>query len=195
MDVVDLYDWPSAGSEPAYAMVRAIAGKTLGLPLDRVPLIRPPRRAPRIDLPDCPIRFSLSHCQQRLLLAVTLFRDIGIDIEPSQRAIDIDALANCFMSKQERRQYAEAPSATRHVQGLQWWTRKEALAKATGLGLDLPLRQFPLPASPAPIDVVANGPDAPYRIADLDMGPDYLASVACQSDASFTVRWTQAYAY
>ena len=78
---------------------------------------------------------SLAHCQG---LAIAVLADggrIGVDIEPTDRPVHHpSAMAERFFSPAEREAWMESGEDVE--QFLRIWTRKEALGKAQGLGLD-----------------------------------------------------------
>jgi 4'-phosphopantetheinyl transferase len=77
----------------------------------------------------------LAHCQG---LAIAVLADggrIGVDIEPTDRSVHHPrAMAERFFSPAEREAWMESGEDVE--QFLRIWTRKEALGKAQGLGLD-----------------------------------------------------------
>jgi 4'-phosphopantetheinyl transferase len=99
---------------------------------------------PEIDnLPDgAPaLRFNISHTEGLVACAVTVGRDVGVDVENVHRALTHD-VAERFFSAQE---VADLRALPRHEQAMvffDYWTLKESYIKARGLGLALPLGQF-----------------------------------------------------
>ncbi|MFN7570998.1 MAG: 4'-phosphopantetheinyl transferase family protein [Betaproteobacteria bacterium] len=89
--------------------------------------------------------FNISHSHGLLVVAVVDGDiEIGVDVERWTPALveDIDALANSHFTAGQHAEYRRLPSSCRPDAFLRLWTLKEAVLKATGVGLMLPLRQI-----------------------------------------------------
>lgn len=94
-------------------------------------LIREPNGKPRFN--SLPLHFSISHSGG--LAAVALSgRNIGIDVEYVDAHRNISAISKRFFSAEEHLWLSESNSPTEDFFSL--WTKKEALAKLTGEGLE-----------------------------------------------------------
>lgn len=84
------------------------------------------------------VQFSTSHCAGRAVIAVATGTgfDIGIDIEPLDRPVS-DSLMRACLSDDERGWIAKLPPSEQGAAFMQFWTCKEAVMKACGLGLQL----------------------------------------------------------
>lgn len=87
------------------------------------------------------LRFNLSHTTALAAVAVTLERDIGIDVEDCRRRIDL-AVADRYFAPPEVEQLRRMPAEQQPDAFLQFWTLKEAYIKARGIGLSLGLKGF-----------------------------------------------------
>jgi 4'-phosphopantetheinyl transferase len=87
------------------------------------------------------LRFSLSHTCGLAACAVMLDRDIGLDVEYLTADAPIE-VAERFFSPRERSDLFGAKSDARAALFFEYWTLKEAYAKARGLGLSLQPYQF-----------------------------------------------------
>lgn len=87
------------------------------------------------------LRFNLSHTDGLVACAVTVGRDLGVDVEYVHRALTHD-VAERFFSAQEVVDLRALPKDDQPVVFFDYWTLKEAYIKARGLGLALPLGQF-----------------------------------------------------
>jgi 4'-phosphopantetheinyl transferase len=85
--------------------------------------------------------FNLSHSGNFALLAAALETPLGVDIERKRSIADSTLIAERFFSAAERRRMAEAEE-TRDDVFYSIWTRKEAVIKALGYGLAMPLAAF-----------------------------------------------------
>lgn len=109
---------------------------------------------PEIDTPTSPrLRFNLSHTRGLVACAVTLERDVGIDVERIRPGTGVADLAFGHFSPSENRRLTSLPSPAARDLFFSLWTLKEAYVKARGLGLRVPL-------DAASFDVVAGLPPA-----------------------------------
>lgn len=92
------------------------------------------------DYPD--LQFNLSHAGKWGLLGVCRNREIGVDVEPVDRSFAVADLVNRFFSPVEIPVILNQPEKEQHSAFFRAWTRKEAIIKAHGDGLSLPLSQF-----------------------------------------------------
>jgi 4'-phosphopantetheinyl transferase len=124
-----------------------------------------------------PVRFSVSHSRDRVLVALTLDHDVGVDVERVRSEIAIRALARQFATPSEQ----SLVSGLDDDGGFVLWTLKEAWAKSTGLGLRAPLTDVTIARAPAELRPGARftrrlGRDVSFAV--LDGGPGYAAAVA-----------------
>jgi len=125
---------------------------------------------PSLDKDSCggTLNFNLSHSHGIALLAVARGRDIGIDLERIRDDLEDGQIAEHFFSHREVAMLRVLPLSLRKEAFFTCWTRKEAYAKARGLGLSLPLDQF----------TVSLAPGEPAMLLD------------CNSDPNEVARWT-----
>jgi 4'-phosphopantetheinyl transferase len=131
------------------------------------------------------LRFSLSHSDGLVLVAVSIGRELGVDLEQIRRDFDYSQVAQQFYSPAEQAMLRSLPADDQPWGFYNAWTRKEAYIKAIGLGLSLPLDDF----------VVSLHPDEPARLLDtrqglpgadtwtlfgLEPAPDYAGAVCAQ---------------
>lgn len=81
-------------------------------------------------LPGCPVHFSLSHCKNGVVCAVS-DGPIGVDAQDEMEFSS--KLADRICSEEERASLAAAEDPVKALTAL--WTKKEALAKRSGKGL------------------------------------------------------------
>lgn len=94
------------------------------------------------------LRFNLSHCATRVNCVVCPQLDCGIDVEPLARRLGKPASDLHFLAPAEQAWLAGQPEGGREGLGMRFWTLKEALAKAVGLGLHLPFAQLEFELAP-----------------------------------------------
>ncbi|RVT85287.1 4'-phosphopantetheinyl transferase superfamily protein [Rhodobacteraceae bacterium CCMM004] len=136
---------------------RALAAVT-GTAADALAFAYEQNGKPRID--GGPV-FNLSHSGDLAALAVAaggVDPILGLDIE-APRAVERDLPERVF-SAAERAELAALPDAAWEAGFFAGWTRKEAVIKALGDGLSMPLDSFD----------VTLGPDAPARVLRMPPG-------------------------
>jgi 4'-phosphopantetheinyl transferase len=93
-------------------------------------------------VPECGLRFNLSHSPGLVVCLVTQGSDVGVDVEPHERAKTIVELAPEVFSPLELGQFSALSGREKLDHALSLWTLKEAYIKARGLGLSLALNRF-----------------------------------------------------
>jgi 4'-phosphopantetheinyl transferase len=88
-----------------------------------------------------PLRFNISHTDGLVACAITVERDIGVDVENIERPVEHD-IAGRFFAPREVSDLRALPPDRQRVVFFDYWTLKEAYIKARGLGLTLPLHHF-----------------------------------------------------
>ncbi|WP_020539096.1 4'-phosphopantetheinyl transferase family protein [Lewinella cohaerens] len=87
------------------------------------------------------LNFNLSHSGKIVLYAITRGQSVGVDIEKKKDNIDIDQIAQRFFSLAEISVLNSVPKDQKYHLFFQYWARKEALLKATGMGVSFPLEK------------------------------------------------------
>jgi len=141
------------------------------------------------------LAFSASSAGERVLVAVTNGRELGVDVERlaalPRDAEELSRLAARVLTAGERAELARCAPAERAAAFLRAWTRKEALLKALGTGLS---------REPDTVEV-GLGAHAPERalasplfasgrawLGDLDAPPGFAASLVVALHAGERVR-------
>jgi 4'-phosphopantetheinyl transferase len=88
------------------------------------------------------LRFNLSHTPGLIACAVTVGRELGVDVEHIGRQLVHDNIPERFFSAREVADLRARPETEQPVMFFDYWTLKESYIKARGLGLALPLGQF-----------------------------------------------------
>lgn len=108
------------------------------------------------------LRFNLSHTHGLVACAVTVGREVGVDVEHTARQLLHD-VPERFFSAREIDDLRARPESEQHSAFFDYWTLKESYIKARGLGLTLPLRQF---------SFLLDGSDAPAVVFALELNDD-----------------------
>jgi 4'-phosphopantetheinyl transferase len=99
------------------------------------------------------LRFNLSHTEGLIGCAVTIGREVGLDLEHARRRLTHD-VAGRFFAPREVADLRALPVAEQPRVFFDYWTLKEAYIKARGFGLALPLGDFAFRlAPPAPVEI------------------------------------------
>ncbi|HJU45097.1 MAG TPA: 4'-phosphopantetheinyl transferase superfamily protein [Vicinamibacterales bacterium] len=93
------------------------------------------------------LRFNLSHTEGLIACAVTIGREVGVDVEHIGRRLTHD-VAGRFFAPREVSDLKALPDDQQHKVFFDYWTLKEAYIKARGFGLALPLGDFAFTLSP-----------------------------------------------
>lgn len=86
--------------------------------------------------------FNLTHSRDLALVAVARGAEVGVDVEPVRPMPDAVPIAERFFSKTESEALRALPETEQSGAFFRLWTRKEALAKATGMGIANSLARF-----------------------------------------------------
>lgn len=186
----------------AQAFVRDILAGYLDCLPEKVPLRASPHGKPKLDTRDEALAFNLSHSETLALLAVTSGCDVGVDVE---RILDDPKwlqVAEELFSPRERAILAALPEGERLEGFFACWTRKEALLKLTGTGLDSSLDEFSVEVSPEAAEprLVGQRPGSDTPVAIDSQGdcslhslypaPGYIAAVAVNGSARHLRLWS-----
>ena len=100
-----------------------------------------PHGKPAVD-PDCGLRFNASNSVGLVVCLIAEAAEVGVDVEPANRAGAMLGVATEVFSAAERAQLAGLEDQKKLGRALSLWTLKEAYIKARGMGLALPLDKF-----------------------------------------------------
>jgi 4'-phosphopantetheinyl transferase len=185
------------------AMVRFVVATKLGVsPLDLqidtdCRFCGKPHGKPYVR--DSGLSFSVSHAADRVVLAVTAGRnpgghgsdvvdvgatevgvtEVGVDVEQVVD-VDLEALSRRTLAAAEQAVLRGLSAGERAAAYFTYWTRKEALTKATGRGLATPMNSIVVSAAHERAAVVS-WPDSAVgdvQLHDLAPGAGYVGAVA-----------------
>jgi 4'-phosphopantetheinyl transferase len=125
------------------------------------------------------VEFSVSHSEEWVAVAVTR-SPIGIDIEVNRPLVQLQQVARDHFSPHEQAQLFALADEEQQAAFYRMWTCKEAIIKADGRGIQIPLDGFDVPLSPdvsfAPIhstDPTLHG----WRLSDVS-SPYFVGALA-----------------
>lgn len=188
----------------AHGLLRTLLGERLSTRPEELRIERGPFGKPYIDGTD--LRFNLSDTKDALLIAFTRGQEIGADIETMARTVDHIAVGEHYFTPEEIaliKAAAETPmpdqASTRSVDTLgrlpgaangtaakrrflEFWTRKEAVLKASGVGIMDDLRVLrvdgALNAMTIQHEAFAQHAAESYHLRTWHWGEDHIVSVA-----------------
>ncbi|HEY0844911.1 MAG TPA: 4'-phosphopantetheinyl transferase superfamily protein [Noviherbaspirillum sp.] len=128
---------------------------------------------------NCTVGCNVSHSGTQVWVAVSRHAHVGIDVESVDGTQELEEVAAAF--------HPDEITALRTTPGgklaaLRCWSRKEAVSKATGMGLSLPLRAYAVECSIRPAGWLRVAPPSTTRMewttVDLPVGRDHVGALA-----------------
>ena len=132
------------------------------------------------------LQFNLSHSDELALCAISQTMKLGIDIEKI-KTLDYIGIANRFFSESENTALSTLPEDKQLNSFFQLWTSKEAVLKAMGTGLHLPLSYFSLPLQKK-IHTL-NIDNQHWSVYPLETSEKYCATLASSHNIHFLQYW------
>ncbi|GAA1598928.1 4'-phosphopantetheinyl transferase superfamily protein [Kribbella sancticallisti] len=135
------------------------------------------------------MQLSVSHSGDLIAVAFHPSTAVGVDVELVDPQIDADSLAGVSLGESEAKYLATLEPGERARAFTTYWTRKEAVVKATGDGIRADLRKVIVSApDQPPVLVEWPGYGGPVQLVDLQAGHEYAAALAVLSDEAPDVR-------
>jgi len=158
----------------ARGSLRLLLARWLAAPADEIEFTIGEHGKPGVE----GLSFNLSHSGEVCLVAVTRERDVGIDVELMRPHRDALGIARRYFTAAETEAIGHASDRLecfyRH------WVAKEALLKATGLGLGGRLGSFEVALDPKPRIVHIDGDEqraARWSLDLLELPGAYMAAL------------------
>jgi 4'-phosphopantetheinyl transferase len=117
----------------ARGRLRELLGHYLNLRPQEIPLLYADGGKPHLPA-ELPLHFNLSHTDGLAVFAIGRSR-IGVDVERYRTIADADNLVSRFFARRECEEFQALPASERQAAFLRAWTRKEAVLKAIGRGV------------------------------------------------------------
>jgi 4'-phosphopantetheinyl transferase len=155
---------------------------------------------PAVDHPELAwLRFNLSNTAGLIACAVARDREVGVDVEDTERSGETVQIADRFFSPREVADLRSQPPERQRARFFDYWTLKEAYIKARGMGLSIPLDQFSFVVEEGNPIRIAFDPrldDDPaiWQFEQFRLTPTHRTSAAVRrgagADLAFVVRGT-----
>ena len=135
------------------------------------------------------LAFNTSHSAALALIAVARSGRIGVDVEQLRPLFEAESIAAHYFAANEAAAFATLEPRERVEGFYNAWTRKEAIVKAVGGGLSIPLHSFEVslrPSEPPAIlrwDIADAAPQR-WRLHHLEPVPGYVGALAVDRDVS-----------
>ena len=136
------------------------------------------------------IRFNCSHSNGVALLVFARDMPVGVDLERVRPMPEVEDVARRFFSPHEYCALVKMPPEDRLAAFYECWTRKEAVVKALGHGLAMPLNSFTVsfaPGQPAQLVQLDTGEPGDWRLMRLRPSPEFSAALAVRARGSVNV--------
>jgi 4'-phosphopantetheinyl transferase len=167
--------------------LRTILADYLALEPQRLMFSYSSHGKPSLANPHCNIEFNVSHSDDLMVVAICREWPIGVDIEkedPQFHAMDV---AQRFFCERERDEIARKGKEDGLRAFFQFWTAKEAILKATSLGLSLELSKLEIGLAPLRIlgaedSVKING--ANWHLTAFSPAEGYSGALAVPAEPS-----------
>lgn len=180
----------------AHAGLRNILSRYLGLPAERLDFNHNAYGKPELSLEDGGdwLSFNLSHSHSLALVAVSVKRALGVDIEQIRVDLADEKIAQRFFSAREIVDFQSLPEDQRSQAFFACWTRKEAFIKAQGQGLSMPLDAFDVSLLPGePARIIQTRPDPAqalqWNLYSLCPGAGYIGALVVEGIAEQINCW------
>jgi 4'-phosphopantetheinyl transferase len=133
-----------------------------------------------------PFQFNLAHSDDMAIYAITLNYDVGIDIEKMRPTYN-QLVAQRFFNEKENHLLMQLPTKEKMAGFYRVWSRKEALIKAVGKGLSLPLSSFCVATQDVDETIVLENDT--WSLHPLSIKPGYQAALATNQIIKSISHW------
>jgi 4'-phosphopantetheinyl transferase len=148
----------------ARGLLRTVLGERLDEDPGRISFAYGERGKPRLA-GETGLRFNVSHSHGVVAIALCEGRELGVDVEARRDGLHIERIGRRFLPPDAVSEIEGRTGEDRSREFFRLWVRQEALAKASGAGLER----------------IAERPDSErWSILDLDLVDGYAAALAVE---------------
>ena len=167
----------------ARARLRELLAQRLGTRPESIDLVYGPRGKPALACNG--LHFNVSHSEDIAVYAFSRRGEVGVDVEAIRRFREADDIAARTFSRRENDAYAALEPRLKPLGFFNCWTRKEALVKAVGHGLSMPLDDIEVtlaPDEPAKLLRLGDmtGERSGWRLRSFRPAPGCVAALAAK---------------
>jgi 4'-phosphopantetheinyl transferase len=178
------------------ACLRVLLGSALGIAPCEVSITKSIHGKPETPpVGGRSISFNIAHSKGTVLIALGRQGPVGVDVEYLDRLTDTMEVARANFTENESNKLAAISDPETRLRAFYcYWTRKEAIVKADGRGLLLPLASFDvsfdsMDAQAVRVTETSDAEGKVYFVTDLDLGDKAVAALALESSKSRVSRF------
>jgi 4'-phosphopantetheinyl transferase len=136
------------------------------------------------------IYFNLSHSDNIAILGLICHKEIGVDIEKIETKSKMN-VAKRFFNEDEYAYLLGLPKNKQNIEFYKLWACKEAVIKALGRGLSIPLNSFSILNKKSHDPIILNDNNQTYRliIQNIAVHEEYQAAIALPPPISELYFW------
>ena len=176
-------------------LVRYLLSREMGIHAGAIRLITGEYGKPEVaPIDGRAVAFNVAHSRSTVLVALCRDGAVGVDVEYMDRQTDVAEVAKHAMTPAERAKLLSIDDTEAQRRSFfRSWTRKEAIVKADGRGLSLPLTSFEVSMedqpglSPVAVGALERGVATSYYLQDVMGIPAVWAAVATSFRAEAVV--------
>ena len=162
--------------------LRWILASWCSVPTDGLQFRNGKNGKPMLLVPSAPVDFNVSHSGDYVMIGVTSGTECGVDIEGVRPGMDEGLIAGRYFCRREVEWLSQADAGF-----VRLWTAKEAVIKALGGGLTIPLCDFDVTGvleGRTSTVTLATGDPVPRTLwlSEIQAPPGYAAAVATLSE-------------
>jgi 4'-phosphopantetheinyl transferase len=156
-------------------VLRLLLGRALGQQPDQVAITAEDNGRPVVD---AALRFSVSSTHRLIVYAFATDRDVGVDVERVRRLRDMKGLTRRVCTHAERSWLSSRTDADRAAAFFSLWTAKEAVLKATGVGLGQPPTDVEVAVAPdGGLEIQAAPGNQSWSATPIEVAPGYATAL------------------
>lgn len=126
-----------------------------------------------------PIQFNLAHSHELAVYAITMHHPVGIDVEKI-KTTEYKELSKRFFSKKENDYLQKLSGEEQALTFFRIWSRKEAVIKAIGKGLSIPLSSFTVAGNDVSETLLLE--DSQWSLVPIALNSDYACALASNQE-------------
>jgi 4'-phosphopantetheinyl transferase len=163
-------------------ILREILGGYLQRAPEKIDFTYNPHGKPQLRFNDSdpPIRFNLAHSDGLAVYAISLNREIGVDIEMVRDRVSTGEIADHFFTQMEISEFRALTKDKQNEGFFLWWSRKEAYLKALGAGLSIPLDSFDVSLTPGTPMVLRSSDSTRWTVRSFQPRIGYVGALVVE---------------
>jgi 4'-phosphopantetheinyl transferase len=172
----------------AHAILRLILSRYLNESPNTLQFTRGATGKPALHT-NSALRFNLSHSEHLILYAVSLARELGVDIEKKRSELARQEIVQSCFSAKEQAEWNKLDPDLQETAFYLGWTRKEAYLKARGDGLFGSLSDFDVSLTPDQPAVLTSEDADRWDLLSFCPAPGSVASLVVEGKNCKLCHW------